>query len=553
MFLLVVCLLVLLYTGQWPFAALLVGVYFYHTRPRSQPGPEGSLSDSGPGAIPPPPVGTAGVEFTDKNVADLALLRLELERLLADGVIDRAFHDHTLGSIDTLLSQIVGDLGAVEGEVRLDRRESAWELLIRHGLVPPGPPPWRHEPQAEMERVGETEPELELEPLPEPSYKTVTIPAAVFISDPFAVPPKTQTPVFVPPLSAESTTVLTKTPAVPPPAAPTPVQPVAAESKPASGSATIAATQTRDSPPSSEPKAGLDETVGYAWQPKSPSALERALEAVSGWPTLIVPFLVQNIGWFIGGLCVVAGSVFLVSYTTGFAKALTVSLILCAYTLFILWGGYQLRRRRPELETSSSVLLALGVFLVPLNIAASVRVITAGQHLPGLIHRYCHYRRHCHGTVLRYHGGIRHHGSFVARSASATVSRFVRHTIGTAFIGAVSVLAIAGPAAHPAAGTAGLWNGLVCAGLAAFHLCGAAKNCLLCRRYVCVCRSCLFRTSYLGLQPSQGFAGWLLQSVSHGSLRFAVLPGRPVETATPGSMHFFRGSALPSTVFPSWP
>jgi hypothetical protein len=107
--------------------------------------------------------------------------------------------------------------------------------------------------------------------------------------------------------------------------------------------------------------------------------LERALQTVSGWPALIVPFLVQNILWFIGGLCFVAGSIFLVSSTTGFAKGLVVSAVLLIYTLAILWAGYQLRRRQPNLVTASNGLLILGVLLLPLNVAASVRLLTSAH------------------------------------------------------------------------------------------------------------------------------------------------------------------------------
>ena len=65
----------------------------------------------------------------------------------------------------------------------------------------------------------------------------------------------------------------------------------------------------------------------HAFRPAEPGLLERTLKTVSGWHALIAPFLVQNIGWFIGGFCFVAGSVFLVSYTTGFGKA------------FAIWGA----------------------------------------------------------------------------------------------------------------------------------------------------------------------------------------------------------------------
>jgi hypothetical protein len=128
-----------------------------------------------------------------------------------------------------------------------------------------------------------------------------------------------------------------------------------------------------------------EDTARYAWEPMAPSALERAMQAMAGWPALIAPFLVQNIGWFIGGLCFVAGSIFLVTYTTGFAKTLTSFAVLSVYTLLLLWAGYQLRRRQPALAMSSSALLILGMLLVPLNVAAAVRLLLSAQMSPGLL------------------------------------------------------------------------------------------------------------------------------------------------------------------------
>ena len=96
---------------------------------------------------------------------------------------------------------------------------------------------------------------------------------------------------------------------------------------------------------------------------------------------ILMPFLWQNIGWFIGGFCFVSGSIFLVAYTTGFYNALTIFGILCFYSLILFLGGYQIRRRRPELVTSSTVLLTLGVLLIPLNMTAAVRLIQSGTVL----------------------------------------------------------------------------------------------------------------------------------------------------------------------------
>lgn len=110
---------------------------------------------------------------------------------------------------------------------------------------------------------------------------------------------------------------------------------------------------------------------------KSPSWLSRVLNR-EFLTQILMPFLWQNIGWFIGGFCFVSGSIFLVAYTAGFYQALAIFAILNLYSLILFWGGYQIRRKRPELITSSNVLLTLGVLLVPLNITAAVRLIQSG-------------------------------------------------------------------------------------------------------------------------------------------------------------------------------
>ena len=110
--------------------------------------------------------------------------------------------------------------------------------------------------------------------------------------------------------------------------------------------------------------------------------MERALQTVSGWPAVLVPFLVQNSLWFIGMFCIVAAATLLVSYTTGFWKAVSVSTSLSAGTLFLLWQGYRLRQHHPEMEAASRVFLILGVLLIPLDIATAVRLMATGQSLP---------------------------------------------------------------------------------------------------------------------------------------------------------------------------
>lgn len=127
------------------------------------------------------------------------------------------------------------------------------------------------------------------------------------------------------------------------------------------------------------PSVHLPETVSTAddWRPAEPGPLERALRAVSGWPRLIAPFLAQNIGWFVGGFCFVAGALFLVANTSGFINALVVWGSLVGATVFLIWAGYQFRRQRPELVAASGVLLTLGLMLGPLDLAVAVRLFDA--------------------------------------------------------------------------------------------------------------------------------------------------------------------------------
>ena len=136
-----------------------------------------------------------------------------------------------------------------------------------------------------------------------------------------------------------------------------------------------AATSHARSTPDGDPAADRPVVQSHAFRPAEPGLLERTLHTVSGWHALIAPFLVQNIGWFIGGFCFVAGSVYLVSYTTGFGKAFAIWGAMLLYTVLLIGGGYELRRRRPELRVSSEVLTVLGALLVPLTIAAATRLI----------------------------------------------------------------------------------------------------------------------------------------------------------------------------------
>ncbi|MGI9331961.1 MAG: hypothetical protein ACR2RL_02280, partial [Gammaproteobacteria bacterium] len=117
--------------------------------------------------------------------------------------------------------------------------------------------------------------------------------------------------------------------------------------------------------------------------PAPASALEKALHTFSSWPRALLPFMAQNVGWFIGVFCFLAGSVFLITYTSGFTKALVVCAVIFAYTLFSTWSGYSLRRKRPNLNVASLVLMTTGVLLVPLNFSAAARLLLADYSTTG--------------------------------------------------------------------------------------------------------------------------------------------------------------------------
>src|SRR5262252_1015109 len=284
------------------------------------------------------------VPLAYQHLHDLVVLCLELNRLREAGTLEPARYADLTVQIDTLWANIVRHLGAAsQSRAWHEARTAAWELLVDQYMLRE-PPPWAEE--------------------------TATAPLAeTRQADIFTPPAHLQEELLhrveIPPLPATAWTP-PPTPAVTVPEAP---EALAEAAQPVSAAS-----------PSSD-----EDTASYAWAPTAPNAVERAIQTMAGWPALIAPFLVQNIGWFIGGLCFVAGSIFLVTYTTGFAKTLTSFAVLSIYTLLLLWAGYQIRRRQPALEMSSSALLILGMLLVPLNVAAAVRLLLAAQMSSGLL------------------------------------------------------------------------------------------------------------------------------------------------------------------------
>ena len=284
------------------------------------------------------------VPLAYQHLHNLVVLSLELSRLRAAGTLEPAQYADLTAQIDTLWTNIVRHLGAApQSQAWHEARTAAWELLVDQ-YMRREPPPWAEETA--------------------PTPPVETREADIF-TPPAHLQEELLHRVEIPPLPATAWT--------PPPAPPVTV--------PEAPEALAEAAQ----PVSAASPLSAEDTASYAWEPTAPSALERAMQAMAGWPALIAPFLVQNIGWFIGGLCFVAGSIFLVTYTTGFAKTLTSFAVLSVYTLLLLWAGYQIRRRQPALEMSSSALLILGMLLVPLNVAAAVRLLLTAQMSPGLL------------------------------------------------------------------------------------------------------------------------------------------------------------------------
>lgn len=313
----------------------------------------------------------ANRQLKSGDLADLTILRLEIDRLRQQDVLSTSQAEAYRHRIDGVITQYLAECAA-EPDNRLwwERREKAWSLLERYADIDLGPPPWQQEDIDRAETESVTPPTVveQWQQEPEPIDP---------VSEPFAdteiVEVKEETETIDPICLSEQAHLNEQAEfaqvalddagqsdsAAPEPAVIDTITPTSSlETE--SPSLQIAANEsyTIDS---------VDQTMkDYAWQPKEPGALEKMLTALSGWHALAAPFLLQNIGWFIGVFCFIAGSVFLVSYSSGYAKNLLAFITLFIFTLFSLWGGYQIRRKRPELKTSSHVIFILSMLLIPL-------------------------------------------------------------------------------------------------------------------------------------------------------------------------------------------
>lgn len=285
----------------------------------------------------------------DNTFIDLLILRNELAHQYESGNIDRVFYGRVTEEINTLCDHSLSDLYIRPDSQRWrDGREAAWQRLITQKIVAAVSPPWQ------KTKLVETAQQLALPLQPRASRRQTKITQQLDLSEVLTASPHVPPIPAVPTLPEESAALLTHAPK---------------GTTPTEASPAFLSSAT---PPSSS------DATADAWAPTPPSVLERTLRSVSRWPALLVPFLLQNILWFICGLCFVAGSTFLISSTNGQMNTLAVSGVLLMYSSFLLWIGYRLCRGRPEL-IAGRVLLALGLLLIPLNIAAAVRLITTAQ------------------------------------------------------------------------------------------------------------------------------------------------------------------------------
>lgn len=337
----------LFYHNQLLFLLLLCGGIWLYRRRRAQ----ASLTLASQ---------TSSIDTVDHKLIDLLILRNELIQQLAAGTIDLDFFNKVTKEIDSLCNTSLDCLYITPDSQRWhEGREASWKRLIARQVITLGLPPWQRESRVEEQKT-EIGQQLVLPLLPRVSSRQTEETQQPIASAVVTAPPQVSPVPSVPPLPSESVALLKQAPEF---------------SLVTEVSASSSSSAASSAPVSSS--VSMDE----AWEPATPSALEYTLQTISRWPALLVPFLLQNILWFICGLCFVAGSTFLISSTSGQTNSLAVSGVLLAYSSFLLWIGYRLCRTRPEL-ISGRILLALGILLIPLNIASTVRLIATAQTVP---------------------------------------------------------------------------------------------------------------------------------------------------------------------------
>ncbi|MFI3220776.1 MAG: hypothetical protein QX189_16910, partial [Methylococcales bacterium] len=103
------------------------------------------------------------------DLADLVLLRLELQALVKRGVIDSEQQAEITQRIDVLCTQHLADLAAVRNnDLWRKRRDIAWELLDKYADTPLGLPPWRFAKPQNVDSIVTAQPDFS-EPITPPA------------------------------------------------------------------------------------------------------------------------------------------------------------------------------------------------------------------------------------------------------------------------------------------------------------------------------------------------------------------------------------------------
>ena len=310
------------------------------------------------------------------DLADLMILRREIDSLYKTNILSQDEAESYNKKIDTLVEQYLTSRSAQPGNLLWqERREFAWKLLQTYSDIDPGHPPWKDvETQAQEEEAETPIPEIDKAVIEEAQQESPSLQA----------PQDNE-------IQVDLTAHISSIEELPPPPPPPPKAELPSSHHPTATELLQQATpqeETLVEETAIKPAVTSDEKQdikNYAWQPKEPGILEKTLASLSGWHALAVPFLQQNIGWFIGVFCLIAGSVFLVSYSSGYAKNLIAFTALFIFTLFTLWGAYQIRSKRPELETSSHVIFILSILLIPLTSSTAISLIVSTERIPLLI------------------------------------------------------------------------------------------------------------------------------------------------------------------------
>ncbi len=135
---------------------------------------------------------------------------------------------------------------------------------------------------------------------------------------------------------------------------------------------TATVVESRITPPCGPPTTSFAEA-----EEETPSPTHRFVEAASEWSAVFKPFLLDNVGWFVGAFLIVAGFLVLIAAfwrNIGANPILMRSLVFwsLAVTTGIFFSlAYFMRRKYPQLETSSNVLLIIVALLIPLIFAAA--------------------------------------------------------------------------------------------------------------------------------------------------------------------------------------